>query len=166
MGAAAAAARLCHLHRLAAAPAARRGAAARQARGRQGLEPPHLTLRTPCCTTALCNSRALLRLSPSTLILPSWPNGPPSACGALQRHYVLPFGFAPHEPRVHACRAYLEKQIVDVRKRIAKVEAPPKKKKGAAAAAPPPTKVGGRPLCTCCTCHSNRGRLQTVGSRN
>ena len=38
-------------------------------------------------------------------------------------------------------RGYLEKQIVELRKRISKAEAPPKKKKGAPAADGPPAKV-------------------------
>lgn len=42
---------------------------------------------------------------------------------------------------MYACRRYLEKQIVEVRKRVTKAEAPPKKKKGGAAGAPPPPKV-------------------------
>lgn len=38
-------------------------------------------------------------------------------------------------------RRYLEKQIVEVRKRVTRAEAPAKKKKGAAAGEPPPAKV-------------------------
>jgi len=48
---------------------------------------------------------------------------------------------SPVDASLQHARRYLEKQIVEVRKRVTKAEAPPKKKRGGAAGAPPPAKV-------------------------